>query len=93
MGALYLVLLYAIVTVRGYIIAKVSEDQFARLLAVGISTIVLIQVTLNMGSMLGILPLTGVPLPLVSHGGTALLVTLFQFGVLLNISKYSKHYL
>jgi cell division protein FtsW len=45
------------------------------------------QATLNIGSMLGLLPLTGVPLPLISHGGTALMVTLFELGVLLNISK------
>lgn len=86
-GAVYLIILYAIVSVRGYIIAKNSGDQFGRLLASGIVSIILIQATLNIGSMLGILPLTGVPLPLVSHGGTALMAALFELGVLLNISK------
>jgi cell division protein FtsW len=47
------------------------------------------QASLNISAMLGILPLTGVPLPLVSHGGTALMVTLFEIGILLNISKTS----
>jgi cell division protein FtsW len=92
-GAMYLIILYAIVSVRGYVIAKVAVDQFGRLLATGIVSIILIQATINIASMLGILPLAGVPLPLVSHGGTALLVALFELGVLLNISKSTTHYL
>lgn len=91
-GSLFLLILYAIVGVRGYIIFKYSPDQFGRLLAIGITTIILAQATLNIGSMLGILPLTGVPLPLVSHGGTALMVALFELGVLLNISKSTNNY-
>ena len=93
LGALYLMLLYAIVSIRGYIIAKTAGDQFGRLLASGIVSIILIQSTLNIASMLGMLPLTGVPLPLVSHGGTALLAALFELGVLLNISKSTTNYL
>lgn len=88
-GALFLLILYGIVGVRGYIISKYASLQFSRLLAIGVTTIILAQATLNIGSMLGILPLTGVPLPLVSHGGTALMVVLFELGVLLNISKSS----
>ncbi len=93
LGAMYLVILYAIVGVRGYVIAKTSSDQFGRLLASGIVSIILIQSTLNIASMLGMLPLTGVPLPLVSHGGTALMAALFELGVLLNISKSTTNYL
>ncbi len=92
-GAVYLIMLYGIVSIRGYVIAKGSKDQFGRLLASGLVSIILIQTTLNIGSMLGILPLTGVPLPLVSHGGTALMVALFELGVLLNISKTNTTYL
>jgi cell division protein FtsW len=66
-----------------------AESQFARLLGVGIITIILTQATMNIMSMLGLFPLTGVPLPLVSHGGTALMVALFELGVLLQISKTS----
>lgn len=87
MGVVFLVILYGIVGVRGYLISKASSDQFGRLLAIGIVTIILTQATLNAGSMLGILPLSGVPLPLISHGGTALMAALFELGVLLNISK------
>jgi cell division protein FtsW len=93
MGSMYLIILYAIVSVRGYVIAKVAGDQFGRLLASGIVSIILIQSTLNIASMIGILPLTGVPLPLVSHGGTALMAALFELGVLLNISKSTTNYL
>jgi cell division protein FtsW len=92
-GALYILILYGIVGMRGYIIFNEVDDQFGRLLALGIVIIILAQATLNIGSMLGILPLTGVPLPLVSHGGTALMVALFELGVLLNISKTRQHYL
>lgn len=87
MGSLILVFLYGIVGWRGYVISKYAGDQFGRLLAIGIVAIILSQATLNVGSMLGVLPLTGVPLPLISHGGTALMVALFELGVLLNISK------
>ena len=91
-GVVFILVLYGIVGVRGYRIAVTSDDQFKRLLAIGITVIILAQATLNMGSMLGLMPLTGVPLPLVSHGGTALMVALFELGVLLNISKTSQLY-
>jgi cell division protein FtsW len=87
LGVIFLMVLYGIVGIRGYLISKYAGDQFGRLLAIGIVAIILAQATLNIGSILGILPLTGVPLPLVSHGGTALMVALFELGVLLNISK------
>lgn len=91
-GALYIIILYGIVGGRGYVIFKNAPDQFGRLLAIGIVSIILAQATLNIGSMIGILPLTGVPLPLISHGGTALMVALFELGVLLNISKSIHNY-
>ncbi|MDQ5962676.1 MAG: Stage sporulation protein [Patescibacteria group bacterium] len=89
LGVLFLLSLYAIVGIRGYMISLNAESQFARLLGIGIVTIVLTQTTINIMSMLGLFPLTGVPLPLISHGGTALMVTLFELGVLLQISKTS----
>lgn len=87
LGALLLLTLYGIVGWRGFLISKYAGDQFGRLLAIGIVVIILTQASINIGSMLGVFPLTGVPLPLVSHGGTALMVALFELGVLLNISK------
>lgn len=93
LGAMYIIILYGIVGRRGYFIFKETPDQFGGLLALGITCIILAQATLNIGSMVGLLPLAGVPLPLVSHGGTALMVTLFELGVLLNISKSIRIYL
>ncbi|HCC05751.1 TPA: stage V sporulation protein E [Candidatus Nomurabacteria bacterium] len=89
LGVIIIVILYGIVGIRGYIISTFAEDQFGRLLAIGIVVIIISQAMINIGSMLGILPLMGVPLPLVSHGGTALMAALFELGVLLNISKTS----
>ena len=91
LGVLFIIILYAIVGIRGYIISKFAPDQFGSLLALGITIIILTQATLNIGSMLGLLPLTGVPLPLISHGGTALMAALFELGVLLNISKSTSY--
>lgn len=88
-GALFI--LYGIVIIRGLRIAFYSESQFGRLLAVGIISLLVGQIIFNVGSMIGILPLTGVPLPFVSHGGTALMILLFEIGVVLNISKQSNY--
>jgi cell division protein FtsW len=92
LGVLYIVTLYAIVGIRGYSISIAAKDQFGRLLAIGITVIILSQATLNIGSILGLVPLTGLPLPLISHGGTALMVALFELGVLLNISKHNNSF-
>ncbi len=89
LGVIIIVILYGIVGIRGLIISTFAEDQFGRLLAIGIVIIIISQAIINIGSMLGIMPLMGVPLPLVSHGGTALAAALFELGVLLNISKTS----
>jgi cell division protein FtsW len=82
-------MLYTILGIRGFLVAIHAETQFERLLGIGIVTILLSQASLNITSMLGIFPLTGVPLPLMSHGGTALMVALFELGILLHISKTS----
>ena len=92
LGVIFLVSLYGIIGIRGYVISKYSSDQFGRLLAIGLTTIILAQATINIAAMLGIFPLTGVPLPLVSHGGTALMAILFEIGVLLNISKLTNNF-
>lgn len=89
LGVIIIVILYGIVGIRGYIISTYAKDQFGRLLSIGIVIIIISQAMINIGSMLGIMPLMGVPLPLVSHGGTALMAALFELGVLLNISKTS----
>lgn len=84
-GLFLLLFLYMII--RGYQIAKNAPDNFARFLAVGITSWILIQAVVNIGSMLNLIPMTGVPLPFVSYGGSSLVMLLAACGIMLNISK------
>ena len=72
---------------RGMLVAARAYDSFAQLLAAGITLLVITQVVINIGSLSGLMPLTGIPLPFISYGGTALAFLLFEMGVLLNISR------
>jgi len=85
-----LLLVFAFIGYRGFTIARRAPDMFGRLLAVGITTWIVSQAFINIGSILAVTPLTGIPLPFVSYGGSALVTMLFAAGVLLNISKYAK---
>jgi cell division protein FtsW len=89
-GSSLLILLFLGFTFRGFKIAAVAPDMFGMLLVVGFMTIIVLQAFLNMGAMLGVAPLSGLPLPFISHGGTALLATLTMIGIVLNVSKYRK---
>lgn len=89
-GTTGLVLLFLFILLRGLWVALMVDDVFLKLVAVGIVASLFTQAFLNIGSMLRIFPLTGLPLPLVSHGGTALTITLFQLGVLLSISRHRR---
>ncbi|MEK7560533.1 MAG: putative peptidoglycan glycosyltransferase FtsW [Patescibacteria group bacterium] len=73
---------------RGCAIAKRAPDSFGMLLASGLVSIVLLQAFINMAAISGLLPLTGIPLPFVSYGSTAFVVTLAGAGIIANISKY-----
>ncbi len=75
------------VILRGYQIVRRSPDPFARSVATGITSLIAIQSFINIGAMLGLLPLTGVTLPFVSYGGTSLVVLMGAVGILLNISR------
>lgn len=88
-GSLFLISLYLIIGWRGFIISKRVSDKFLQLLAAGITSWILIQAFINIFGVLGLIPFTGLPLPLVSYGGTAMVITLISFGILLNISKYT----
>jgi len=85
-GTISMVIAYAVIMFRGFIIARNAPDFYGFLLASGITISVVIYAGFNMGITLGIFPATGLPLPLVSYGGTSLILTLFSLGVLLNIS-------
>ncbi len=81
------IFIYAIIAYRGYSIARRAPDTFSRLVAVGITTWIIWQTFVNLAAMLALLPLTGVPLPFISYGGTSLVAFLAAVGILLNISK------
>jgi len=87
-GAFVLLVIFAMVILRGLKIARSAPDQFSKVASIGITAWIGLQVFLNIGSMVAIVPLTGVPLPFISYGGTALTTLLFATGILLNISRY-----
>jgi cell division protein FtsW len=85
-GTIVFMGLFLILLLRGFKIAKNARDDFGRLLAIGITSVVTLYALVNAGVTLGILPTTGLPMPFVSYGGSSLLFTSFAVGVLLNIS-------
>ena len=88
-GSFFLIFLFLSFLWRGFKIAKSSKNKFSRLVAAGISFWIVTQAFINIGSMIGILPLTGIPLPFISYGGSSLIAELIGTGILLNISKSS----
>ncbi|MCU1355062.1 MAG: FtsW [Acidimicrobiales bacterium] len=87
-GALTVVLLFGGLGVLGAWIALRARDRFSMLVAVGITTWFTVQAIMNIGAVIGIMPITGVPLPFVSFGGSSLLTTLAATGILLNIALH-----
>ncbi|MBS1849374.1 MAG: putative lipid II flippase FtsW [Acidobacteria bacterium] len=90
LGSLVLVTLFAIFLWRGVRTVLHTQDMFGRFLAVGITSMVVVQAFINMSVVLGLMPTKGIPLPFVSYGGSSLLVTLACVGVLLNITKQAE---
>lgn len=84
-GASALLLLYFLLIYRGIKIALAAKDTFGRLIATGIVTMILFHILVNVGMTMGIMPVTGIPLPLFSYGGSALLTNLAAIGLLENI--------
>jgi cell division protein FtsW len=89
-GALFLILLFLFFFMRGMKIASRIKDPFGMSMCVGIVTLIIAQAFINIGSMLSVLPLTGIPLTFISHGGTALVFALIEAGIVLNISKHQR---
>lgn len=85
-GGTAIIFLFLLFAIRGFHIAGRAPDTFSGLLAVGIVILIVSQSFANIGAMLGVIPLTGLPLVFISHGGTALLFAFIQIGILLNIS-------
>lgn len=88
LGSFVLIFLMLLFFLRGMRIAARAPDAFARLLASGIMFLITFQALINISAIIGLFPLTGIPLSFVSHGGSALAITLAEVGIMLNISKY-----
>ena len=92
LGTLTVVLLYALIVLRGYRLAMVARNGFASLLAVGLVTAFFFHVMVNLLMTIGWAPVTGLPLPLLSYGGTALVVNCIQLGLLQNVALRRQEY-
>lgn len=87
-GAAVLVLLFVFFAWRGLRIAKAAPDRFSHLVASGIVCWIVFQAFINIAAICGLIPLTGIPLPFISYGGTSIIFLMAGGGILLNISKY-----
>src|SRR5215212_8280788 len=85
-GILGLLALYGMIGYAGLRVAKLAADRYAKLLAAGITSLILCQATLNFFAVLGMMPLTGVPLPFISYGASNLVVLMGAMGLLLNVA-------
>jgi rod shape determining protein RodA len=90
LGAIVLLLLYCFVVGRALYLAVETQDTFARLLAGSIALTFFVYVFINMGMVAGLLPVVGVPLPLVSYGGTSMVTLLASFGILMSLYSHRK---
>jgi cell division protein FtsW len=86
-GTMIVLLLFVVIAWQGYRIAVHAPDTFSGLLAAGITTWLVVQAAINMMVVTALWPVTGIPLPFISYGGTALIINLVAVGVLLSISR------
>jgi cell division protein FtsW len=87
LGVSVLLVLFAVLIVRGFVIASRTNDRFGSILASGLTALIALEVIINMGCAMGLLPTKGLPLPFVSYGGTSLVASLAAMGILMNISR------
>jgi rod shape determining protein RodA len=87
LGSVVLLLLYFVIIRKGFVIAQRTNDFFGKLLASGIALMLSIQVCVNIAMNMGLAPVVGVPLPLMSYGGSSVLATFIALGILVNIDK------
>ena len=88
-GALFVIILFALLVWRGFVIAFNCTDKFARLLVIGIMTVITLQFLLNIAVVTNFIPVTGISMPFFSYGGTSLVILLFEMGIVLNVSRYN----
>jgi cell division protein FtsW len=86
LGIVSVVALYGLIAYAGFRAAKQARDRYAKLLATGVTALILCQATLNMFAVMGLAPLTGIPLPLISYGNSNLIVVMAAMGLLLNVA-------
>ena len=86
-GSILILMLFALLIVRGYWLALNAKDRYSWLITIGITSLLAIQVFLNVAVVTNIMPATGISLPFFSYGGTALLVQMFQMGIVLSVSR------
>ena len=86
-GSVFLLIMFVLFATRGIKIASETSGVFGRLTVVGIVIMITSQAFVNIGAMLGVIPLSGITLPFVSHGGTSLFFTLLEVGIILSISR------
>jgi cell division protein FtsW len=87
LGDAALLAIFAVITWRGFRIARYARDRFGALMAVGLTSTIIIQAAINLCAVTWLLPVTGIPLPFISYGGTAIVINLFGMGILLSVSR------
>ena len=87
-GALFVIFLFGLLIWKGIMIAKEAPDEFSSLTAAGITSLIAVQVLMNIAVVTSTMPVTGVPLPFFSYGGSSLVILLIEMGILLNISRH-----
>ena len=88
-GSIFIIFLFILLFCRGFLLARKSKEKFVQLLVYGVSIWLIFQSAFNIGGMIHLFPLAGIPLPFISYGGSHLIAELIGIGLLLNASKYS----
>ena len=89
-GSVAIIIAFLMFGISGFRIAAETTDDFGKFVTIGIVILIISQAFINIAGMIGVLPLTGIPLPFLSHGGTALFITLIESGIIMSISRYKK---
>lgn len=87
-GGVIIVTLFMLLILRIIHISRIVEESYYKYLALGFASVIFVQVFINIGVVIGLLPITGITLPLISYGGTSLVITLSMIGITLNVSRY-----
>jgi cell division protein FtsW len=89
-GTFFVIMLFLLLVWRGFRIAMNAPDNFSSLLAAGLTGMIVLQAAINIGVVIGALPVTGITLPFISYGGSSLLFSMISVGIILNISRYNR---